>query len=122
MYEEYKALCSTNKHLLPGTVHSYMVDQSDSRPDVFNLFTQFQPGSNGDYAYLEQAIYNMKNAIAMTKSVFHIIYGQSLPYRVGMPWIGCGIAGLEKHNVEHILRWHLTDSVDEFVLVEQPTV
>jgi hypothetical protein len=40
-------------------------------------------------------------------------------YRVGLPWIGCGVGGLKRHNVEHLFRRLLTDSEVEFVLVEQ---
>lgn len=122
MYNEYQALCTKSKHLLPGKVHSYL-SMDDVRPDVYNLFTQFQPGANGDYAYVEHAAFNLRLVTEMLDSLYRgLTDGDTSGYSVGMPWIGCGIAGLAKHNVEHILRTQLEDSVIRFILVEQPTV
>lgn len=122
MYDEYEALCGKSKHLLAGKVHSYL-SKNEEDPDVYNLFTQFQPGADGNYAYLEHAAFNMRQVTEMLDSLYRILtYGDPSGYSVGMPWIGCGIAGLAKHNVEHILRSQLEDSVIRFVLVEQPTV
>lgn len=80
-------------------------------PTIYNLFSQVMMGKNGDYRLLQQA------AIAT------LFDAEEMEYRrVGMPWIGCGIAGLAKHNVEHIFRELFTESDVEFVLVEQPAV
>lgn len=126
MYEEYKALCAKNKHLLPGTVHTYLVDVDDDRPDVFNMFTQFNPGANGDYGYLERAAYGVVQAtdlivksMKLAASHFTTIPAGEPTLRIGLPWVGCGIAGLEKHNVEHLLRSQFEESHHQFVLVEQ---
>jgi O-acetyl-ADP-ribose deacetylase (regulator of RNase III) len=122
MYVEYKTLCYKYRHILPGLFQHYVhvpafVGKSDwglniyeaKLPSVYNLFSQIQPGPDGSYELLQRATFLMlKHA------------EEDAEYsRVGMPWIGCGIAGLERHNVEHIFRELLTDSDIEFVLVEQ---
>jgi O-acetyl-ADP-ribose deacetylase (regulator of RNase III) len=122
MYEKYVALCSDKKHLLPGTVQTYLTTPDEGLPDVYNMFTQFQPGANGDYAYVEHAAYHLRTVTELLLDLTEAVTESSLGYSVGLPWIGCGIAGLAKHNVEHILRTQLEDSVIDFVLVEQPAV
>jgi O-acetyl-ADP-ribose deacetylase (regulator of RNase III) len=123
MFEEYSVLCAgTSKHLLPGKVHTYLSDEADGLPDVYNMFTQFQPGPNGDYSYLEHAAFNLRATTELLLDLAEGVTGAICDYSVGMPWIGCGIAGLAKHNVEHILRTRLGDSRVRFTLVEQPTV
>ena len=126
MFAEYKKLCDKHKDILPGLIHVYnpfptMVPEyapegSDGPYDVtidfgttiYNLFTQVMPGKNGDYKLLKSsALLMLMDAEAQEFD------------SVGLPWIGCGIAGLEKHNVEHILHEILDESSVQFVLVEQ---
>lgn len=123
MYEEYKELCGKYRHILPGLLHIYNPEAVEDKmvdggftfihlvfpPTVYNLFSQNQPGRNGSYELLQKAAFLMLRDAE--EQGFE---------RVGLPWIGCGIAGLAKHNVEHILREILSDSEVEFVLVEQP--
>ena len=124
MYEEYKEFCSKYESILPGLITSHYSDDGGADPEdpaVYNLFSQIQPGKNGDYALLERSVFLMLQEAEDAHSVFDS--AGELPdgrFRVGLPWIGCGIAGLEKHNVEHILRRYLSDSEVEFVLVQQP--
>jgi O-acetyl-ADP-ribose deacetylase (regulator of RNase III) len=123
MFTQYAALCSGSaKHLLPGKVHTYLSTPDEGLPDVYNMFTQFQPGANGDYSYVEHAAFNLRTTTELLLDLSEAVTESELGYSVGLPWIGCGIAGLAKHNVEHILRTQLEDSVIDFVLVEQPAV
>lgn len=120
MYDDYTRVCAKFGAALGGLLHITrgIPEPSSSYraytllgPAIYNMFTQIMPGKNGDYRLLQQA------AISV------LFDAEEMEYRrVGMPWIGCGIAGLEKHNVEHILRQVFGESDTEFVLVEQPTV
>lgn len=107
MYEDYKAVCGKFGPALGGLVHTYR-HWYLPEPTIFNMFSQVMPGKNGDYRLLQQA-------------AIQVLFDaeDSLMERVGLPWIGCGIAGLERHNVEHIFRQVWEDSTVEFVLVEQ---
>lgn len=109
MYEEYRKHCIENRAILPGLVHIWH-DPADSVMTIYNLFSQIAPGKDGNYDLLSRATWLMRQDAE--KSGW-----QNL--RVGLPWIGCGIAGLEKHNVEYIFRHYLTASKVEFILVEQ---
>jgi O-acetyl-ADP-ribose deacetylase (regulator of RNase III) len=132
MYAEYQQWCSTYESVLPGLLHAFYPQDGGvhpSDPAVYNLFSQIHPGKDGSYELLERATFLMRIEAEDALTVFlnyedglspesrDIIDGK---FRVGLPWIGCGIAGLAKHNVENIFRRYLSDSVDvEFVLVEQ---
>lgn len=122
MYEEYKALCQKHGETLGGLLHIYnpepVVDFVDvqgvtkARMDfgitIYNLFSQISPGKDGSYTLLKKA------TILMLQDA-----EQQGNDRVGLPWIGCGIAGLERHNVQHIFETVLGDSEVQFILVEQ---
>lgn len=110
MYQEYHKLCVRYGQALGGLLHIWDGDNvfSDEYiPTVYNLFSQLAPGRDGDYLLLKKA------AILMRQDA------EGRFDRVGVPWIGCGIAGLEKHNVEYLFKQVLGDSDVEFVLVEQ---
>jgi O-acetyl-ADP-ribose deacetylase (regulator of RNase III) len=126
MYTEYKALCEKYGAHLGGLVHIYIppatstvVETEDEEgrqymsidfgTTIYNMFSQIDPGKDGRYPLL------MKAAIMVRQDAESQGFG-----RVGLPWIGCGIAGLEKHNVQHIFETVFSDSEVEFVLVEQP--
>lgn len=106
MYKEYKDLCDRWGDDIAGMFHFY---RRFDKPSVYNLFTQIWYGKNGDYALVNRSAMLMR---------FH---AESLDNmgRIGLPWIGCGIAGLEKHNVKAIYENVLGDSLVEFTLVEQ---
>lgn len=128
MYQSYRSLCDKFGEALAGLVHTFvpdlvlkkgpMYDKKDGTissfssyyepPVIYNMFSQVMPGKNGDYRLLQQA------AITVLMNAEADGYN-----RVGLPWIGCGIAGLEKHNVEHIFRKVFSESHVKFVLVEQ---
>lgn len=114
MYREYEELCRKYSKILPGyTQHSQSdwlsTSSLDADHEVFNLFTQYNPGANAQYDHLEKSVFHM---LMIVES-----FGSS--YKIGMPWIGCGIGGLEKHNVYHLLKEYLEFSKTEFYIVEQ---
>jgi O-acetyl-ADP-ribose deacetylase (regulator of RNase III) len=113
MFSDYEYLCSKYPDILSGLMHSWLNPYwSDEDPIqmVFNLFSQDFPGR--DNAVLE---YVAKSALLMRMDA----EGCGLE-RVGLPWIGCGVGGLEKHNVGHLFDRILGPSKVEFVLVERP--
>lgn len=132
MYEEYKALCTKHGETLGGLVHiwesapthSQFLVRTEEHGDepipmfeiifgttIYNMFSQIEPGRNGSYTLLKKA------AIMVLQDA------ESQGFeRVGLPWIGCGIAGLEKHNVEHIFKQVWGESDVEFVLVQQDEI
>jgi O-acetyl-ADP-ribose deacetylase (regulator of RNase III) len=126
MYEEYKALCAKHGMALGGLVHIWTPEPTetpylgtddvelmvlDFGTTIYNMFSQLAPGRNGDYGLLRKA------AIMVRQDA------ESQGFeRVGLPWIGCGIAGLEKHNVEHIFKTIWDDSEVDFVLVQQAEI
>jgi O-acetyl-ADP-ribose deacetylase (regulator of RNase III) len=109
MYKDYRKLCNEFRDIIPGILHTYDIWIHDGNgPVVYNLFSQVNPGRNGDYGLLKRATLLMRlEAESRAQN------------KVGLPWIGCGIAGLEKHNVEHIFNRILGPSEVEFILVEQ---
>lgn len=130
MYEEYKELCGKFGPALGGLVHTYrpdieqisfsftpsVVDQYDLdvdfvNPTIYNMFSQVMPGRNGDYRLLQQAAIQV------------LFDAEEMGFEsVGLPWIGCGIAGLERHNVLRILEHAWEDSEVEFVIVQQDPI
>lgn len=132
MYEEYKTLCDKFSAQLAGTVHIwtsmptateflYRTEEDGDEPipmfelvlgtTIYNMFTQVAPGRNGDYDLVfKSAIMVLQDAEAQGFE------------RVGLPWIGCGIAGLEKHNVEHIFKKVFDDSEVDFILIQQDEI
>lgn len=126
MYEDYKSLCNKYGGTLAGLLHIWTPEHTateceaedghkylaiDFGQTIYNLFSQIAPGRDGNYEYL------MKASIMMRQDAEANGFE-----RVGLPWIGCGIAGLERHNVEHIFKTVLGDSEVEFVLVQQDEV
>lgn len=126
MYQSYKDLCDRHGAALNGLVHIYNPEPkstlslgperdeptitTDFGIGIYNLFTQEAPGrGNARYEYLKTSLILMRQDAEL-----------SMHDRVGMPWIGCGIGGLEKHNVQYLMEKILGDSEVEFVLVEQP--
>ena len=120
MYEDYKRRCDQYGDALAGLVHIFRndgiitidgMDYYTNDATIYNLFSQVMPGRNGDYRLLQQA------AISMVLDAEENDY-----LNVGLPWIGCGIAGLERHNVEHIFKQVFDPSPVHFVLVQQDEI
>lgn len=132
MYEDYMERCYQYAAVLPGLLHSWYDDDggvSVERPAVYNLFSQVHPGdNNASMELLERATYLLlveaEDALEVytTYDETDLYYIPDLidgKFRVGLPWIGCGVGGLKRYNVEHLFRRFLTDSKVEFVLVER---
>lgn len=119
MYVKYQELCSKNTVLLPGSVQIYMVDVTDSRPDVINLFSQYWTGANAKQEYLEQALFAMDNQINLIQDVFKKMGYPGGPWNVGLPLIGGGIGGLQRHNIVHAMQYILSTSEHNYTLVER---
>jgi O-acetyl-ADP-ribose deacetylase (regulator of RNase III) len=118
MHDDYVKLCNEFRDVIPGLLHTYDPWEKDKEyrldpeaflPTIFNLFSQIKPGRDGDYGLLKSSALLMRFEAESRRMS-----------DVGLPWIGCGIAGLERHNVEHILRRILGPSPVEFTLVQQP--
>lgn len=125
MYEEYRKLCEDYTDILPGLLHTYiplhkhrLISAHDDieqvweaykdEPIVFNMFSQDWPGPHGSYEWLTSSALLMRMQAEALKL-----------QAVGLPWIGCGIAKLEKHNVQHFFERILGPSNVKFTLVEQ---
>lgn len=122
MYADYQKLCADFTDILPGMLHVYPAPeqttynaQSGIRTVVlpatviYNLFSQDWPGPHGSYEWLASATLAMRLDAERRKEV----------WRVGLPWIGCGIAKLERHNVRRFFERILEPSKVHFTLVEQ---
>jgi O-acetyl-ADP-ribose deacetylase (regulator of RNase III) len=106
MYNQYRRDCKRFGSALAGSLFTWHDSESDLV--IFNLFSQIEPGRNGDYTLLRRAAVQL------------VLEAEARNHkRIGLPWIGCGIAGLAKHNVEEILHDVFDDSPVNFVLVEQ---
>lgn len=101
MYAEYRKLCEEFGGALGGLVFPWTADNVI----VYNLFTQIMPGANADYALLEKAALMMR-LDAEERGLDS----------VALPEIGCGIGGLEYHNVESLLDHALKSSSVEFTM------
>lgn len=128
MYAEYRGLCQKFGPTLGGLVHTYRpdverisftpgvvelwdLDVDFDQPTIYNMFSQIMPGRNGDYRLLQQAAIQV------------LFDAEEMGFEsVGLPWIGCGIAGLERHNVHTILDQVWGDSDVEFVIVQQDRI
>ena len=126
MYDQYASRCFKFDASLAGLLYHYQPKpvilsrelsedglnydvEVEFPTSVYNLFTQVYPGANADYGLIEKAAIGMR---------FHAEESWD-EARIGLPWIGCGIGGLQKHNVQHILSRVLDDSDIDFFIVEQ---
>lgn len=106
MYNEYRRNCKRFGADLAGSLHTWQ--DRESYFVIFNMFSQIDPGRSGDYTLLRRSAVQL---VLEAESRDHT--------HVGLPWIGCGIAGLAKHNVADIFSDLFTDSSVDFTLVEQ---
>lgn len=104
MFMEYNSYCNKFGPSLAGLAQYYKSYRSDV-PSLYNMFTQVFPGKNGDYSLIEKA------ALAVR------LHGEATGLKtMYVPALGCGIAGLELHNVQHILTIAWSDSVIDFTM------
>lgn len=111
MYVEYMEECARFPTLVPGTTLVHDVrPESDATEvrQIHNMFTQVMPGRSADYALLQTAAYSLLKQLP-----------KDTIFKVGLPWIGCGIGELERHNVQHLLEQIWSSSKHEFTIVEQ---
>lgn len=64
---------------------------------IFNLYTQYNPGKNLDYAALKLALQKLGNIYKGSDS------------KIGLPLIGCGIAGGNWETVQNMIKTLLAD-------------
>lgn len=132
MFGEYKKLCAAHHAILPGTIQFSSADGNrhydttgkTDMPDIANLFTQYHPGANADYALVEKALYNLDNFLTTfvgnATYISDIDYDQAIELvHVGLPLIGCGIGGLERHNVIPLMEHYFGSSPIQYTLVER---
>jgi len=92
-----------------GQIEWY-IERDGPIPFVVNSYTQYNYGRNhsdGDDMPLDYIALEM-----CMKKINHTFKGK----RVGLPWIGCGLAGGDKNRVKEILERILTDV--ELTIVE----
>lgn len=127
MKEDYIDRCEQFGDALSGLLHIWrgepvmgepfinddgcMEVEVEFEPTIYNLFSQRMPGRDGNLAFLRSA------------AILTLLDAEENEYaKVGLPWIGCGIAGLERHNVHHILANVFEDSAVDFVIVQQDPI
>jgi len=71
---------------------------------VINSYTQFYPGVNGDYNAIKSCMYEINKAF---KGKY-----------IGLPQIGCGIAGLDWDYVREIIKEELKDCFVTIVMLK----
>lgn len=74
---------------------------------LFNLYTQYNPGPNLDYSALELSLRKMAMVLKLTTNV-----------KIGLPQIGCGIAGGDWERVKEIIQRVLSDFEVTVVIFE----
>jgi O-acetyl-ADP-ribose deacetylase (regulator of RNase III) len=124
MFVEYVKLCNASTALLPGTAQVWI--GSGDEPGVINVFSQYQPGrGNAVMEYLERGLHSMDQQLNLVKTVMEAITAENpegsytLTQRVGLPLIGGGIGGLERHNIINAMELILGPSEHEYTLVER---
>lgn len=112
MYQEYKTLCDQQGENLAGSVqlvHNLYNPATNKPINVANLFTQVNIGANADYHLLRLALDNL-NQIAINP--------ENNISSVGLPWIGCGIGGLNRLLAYPIMLDSLHLSPVNYTIVE----
>ena len=91
VYHEYWLKCEEHK-LEPGDCLTVKTQGTNAITHVANMATQFRPGADATYpALLHSLLMGARDAT---------IKGYN---RMGIPWIGCGIGGLEIPPVERYI-------------------
>lgn len=124
MFTDYKALCDSSHHFLPGTAQVWIGDGTDI--DVINIFSQYHPGANAVMDYLDRGLFSMDQQLNLLSTVLDSInevvdvtFTGANAMRVGLPLIGGGIGGLERHNIINSMELILGPSKHEYTLVER---
>lgn len=114
MYERYRSMCE-QKFLLPGQVMPYAVprgtwdDGSRQQFWIYNIASQYHPGANAEYSYLYAGLQYV---------AFHM--HEKGIVRLGLPWIGAGIGGLDKDSVLYVVSQVFDNSDLDVTIVSLP--
>ena len=90
----------------------YDKEYKDSRLAVYNMYTQYKPGADLSYSALELCLQKLNQEASLLSKA----YGR--PIKVGLPWIGCGIAGGQKEIVEVMMNDIFKSERVELTVVE----
>lgn len=99
------------KMLLDGEIHSPLQDQTPNLY-VVNAYTQYGFATKGALALSYPAL-----ALCLIK-INHLFKGK----RIGLPQIGCGLAGGDWNQVKHMIQTILVDCDTTVVIFDRPTV
>lgn len=88
---EQKQVCG----ILHREISDYNPNRGYKELTVVNSYTQYRPGPDGDYTALRLCM----------RKINHEFKGK----KVGLPRIGCGLAGLNWENVKPIIKLELKD-------------
>lgn len=88
-------------------IHHYPYGSNRIPLEIVNLYTQYEPGPNLDYEAL----------ILCLRKINRLCKDQNR--KIGLPQIGCGIAGGDWERVKAIIQQELTD-VDYTVVIYEP--
>jgi O-acetyl-ADP-ribose deacetylase (regulator of RNase III) len=124
MYTAYVKLCAESSSLLPGTAQVW-IGRGDEQ-GVINVFSQYQPGrGNAVMEYLERGLHSMDQQLNLVTTIMADVYegypeeSYTLTQNVGLPLIGGGIGGLQRHNIINAMEIILGPSQHEYTLVER---
>lgn len=99
MYQVYKLRCEKGE-LPPGSVYFY--DTGDGL-GVYNLMTQDDPGPYARLEWIEQAV---GRALHDISERYHGLLADEQFFFdkcLALPWVGCGIGGLDRNDVTRVL-------------------
>lgn len=102
MYESYRLRCA-NGLFVPGDVFVWTQDQP---PVVYNLATQPVPGPTATLDAIGTSVH---------AALVHA-HARGIT-QLGIPWIGCGLGGLNKRSVATVLSEVAADSPVELIVV-----
>jgi O-acetyl-ADP-ribose deacetylase (regulator of RNase III) len=87
MYAQYQERCEAGL-IYPGEVFTWFGNDHI----IFNIASQDQPGPDASLAFLSSAMFVVENLCNRNK------------WSVALPWIGCGIGGLDKADVTRVFN------------------
>lgn len=101
MYQVYKLRCEKGE-LPPGDIFPY--HDPSSKVTVYNLMTQDDPGPNARLEWVERAV---GRALHDISERYHGLLADEQFFfdkALALPWVGCGIGGLNRNDVADVLE------------------